>query len=480
MSGCNVASLPLNPTDAFLLSRIDSVLSDLDLAFVTGMSTAEVAASLDHLARLGAIGFTERDEPRAPRQVEAAAAGYDRAEIDEAVDLDIEKKKRILELFARLDELTYYELLGVGTQADKKQIKSAYYGLAPEFHPDKYFRKNLGSYKPKIEAIFARITLAHDVLTAPDQRVEYDEYLETTSKNRSMSAVLEQDEPDVAAVKAAVEQTAAAALRAQPGRYQEVNKRSPVERTSPGVAPAPAMSPEEVLRRRRDALARKLTGGRRPAPTPVQRPRVVEMDPEVAARAAEALRVRHEAALADARRVHVQRHIEAGRTALAREDYAAAANAYRIVASLAPDDQQVQATCEEAMKVVAAALADGYWKQAMYEESQERWAEAALSYAKVCAGRPQDGIAHERVANATLRVGANVRRAVEFARKAVELAPTSPEFRVTLARTYGAAGLEKSMNGELDRALELSKNSPKIAAIVAQVRATSPKESKVS
>ena len=42
----------------------------------------------------------------------------------------------------------------IRVDAEKKQIKSAYYALAPEFHPDKYFRKRLGSYKRKIEAIF--------------------------------------------------------------------------------------------------------------------------------------------------------------------------------------------------------------------------------------------------------------------------------------------------------------------------------------
>src|SRR5689334_21391286 len=90
---------------------------------------------------------------------------HDPAELAEEVDLEPEKKRRILDLYARLDELSYYDLLGVGGDADKKVVKAAYYKLAPEFHPDSYFRKNLGSYKPKIEAIFTRVTLAHDVLT---------------------------------------------------------------------------------------------------------------------------------------------------------------------------------------------------------------------------------------------------------------------------------------------------------------------------
>jgi tetratricopeptide (TPR) repeat protein len=247
----------------------------------------------------------------------------------------------------------------------------------------------------------------------------------------------------------------------------------------------PSMSADEALRLRREALARKLTGGRRTAPTPVQRPitppvRTPEMDAEIAARAAEALRQRHEAAIAEARRGQLRRYLETGKAALDKQDYAGAANAYRIAASLEPDDPAVQATCSEAMRLAAAALADGYWKQAVYEEGQERWAEAALSYSKVCAGRPDDAAAHERVAFATLKSSTNIRRAVEFARKAVELSPRAPEMRVTLARAYAAAGLEKSKQGELDRALELAGDNTRIQGLVAQVRTLAAKDGKAT
>ena len=49
--------------------------------------------------------------------------------------------------------------------ADKKAIKDAYYVLAAEYHPDRYFRKRLGTFKSKMEAVFNRLTVAHDTLT---------------------------------------------------------------------------------------------------------------------------------------------------------------------------------------------------------------------------------------------------------------------------------------------------------------------------
>jgi len=492
LSGQNLPSLGLTQAETFLVSQIDASMSEADLAFITGMAPQQVSAILDRLARAGAVAFAGGAGPRPapaspprvdgqPRSTATPSRGYDPAELDEPADLDVDKKRRILDLFYRIDNLTYYEMLGVDRQADKKQVKSAYYSIAPEFHPDKFFRKNLGSFKPKIEAIFGRLTLAHDTLAEARRRQEYDEYLATTQKNRAMSAALDSTEDELAMIEEAVRQAAANAVgRAAPTPQNGAAARS----VPPPSGPAPAS--DEALRQRREALARKLTGasGRRTGPMPPSRVtppvRAAEVDPEMAARAAEALQRRHEAAVAEAKRQQLQRYLDAGRAALEKQDYAAAANAYRIAGSLEPDNPQGQATCNEAMRLTATALADGYFKQAQYEEGQERWAEAALSYSKVCTGRPEDALAHERVAFATLKSSANVRRAVDFARKAVELAPKSPEFRVTLARAYAAAGLEKSKNGELDRALELAAGNARIQGIVAQVRALSPKDGKVS
>src|SRR5262249_33715587 len=87
-------------------------------------------------------------------------ANYDPAELDEPVDLPPDQKKKILDLFYTLDQRNYYELLGVPRSADKKVIKAAYYGFASTVHPDRFFRKNLGSFKLKMEAIFGKVTVA--------------------------------------------------------------------------------------------------------------------------------------------------------------------------------------------------------------------------------------------------------------------------------------------------------------------------------
>ena len=62
----------------------------------------------------------------------------------------------------------YYKVLGVGKNATDEEIKKAYRKLARKYHPD----RNPGD-KPAEER-FKEISQAHDVLSDPDKRKEYD------------------------------------------------------------------------------------------------------------------------------------------------------------------------------------------------------------------------------------------------------------------------------------------------------------------
>ena len=110
---------------------------------------------------------------------------------EEGVEIEEEHQRLIQDLFERLADLNHYDILGVARTSDKKTIKRAYFELASKFHPDKFFRKNLGSFRLKMEAIFRNVTEAHDVLTSKAQRTEYDAYIASLEKTRGMEAMLE-------------------------------------------------------------------------------------------------------------------------------------------------------------------------------------------------------------------------------------------------------------------------------------------------
>jgi molecular chaperone DnaJ len=64
----------------------------------------------------------------------------------------------------------YYEVLGVGRNADEKALKSAYRNMAKKYHPD----ANPGN--KEAEARFKEINEAYDVLKDPQKRAAYDRF----------------------------------------------------------------------------------------------------------------------------------------------------------------------------------------------------------------------------------------------------------------------------------------------------------------
>lgn len=64
----------------------------------------------------------------------------------------------------------FYEVLGVGRDADLAQIKKAYRGLARTLHPD------VNDHDPEAESKFKEATEAYEVLSDPEKRRIYDAY----------------------------------------------------------------------------------------------------------------------------------------------------------------------------------------------------------------------------------------------------------------------------------------------------------------
>ncbi len=64
----------------------------------------------------------------------------------------------------------YYDVLGVARDADERQIKKAFRGLARELHPD------VNAHDPEAEEKFKEAAEAYEVLSDPERRRTYDAY----------------------------------------------------------------------------------------------------------------------------------------------------------------------------------------------------------------------------------------------------------------------------------------------------------------
>ena len=211
----------LSPTEGFVLSRVDGRLSYDDICKVSGMgreATREILRLLKQAKLIlgpneRAVGGTpkptrqaaskptaaaaenepvppsaEDDKPAPCASAEPAASKLEGArskarpgassgtpgplqrlddgtpvaesDLKDWPDADPLFKARIIRLHRRMRRLSPHDLLGVPANADAGVVRRAFALASKELHPDRYFGKNLGSFRPKLAAIFACLSEA--------------------------------------------------------------------------------------------------------------------------------------------------------------------------------------------------------------------------------------------------------------------------------------------------------------------------------
>lgn len=186
-SGCDATQLDLNATEGYLLSRIDGVTAWRFLREIGGIPPGEVdtclarwlsegmlevvgAAFPENKANAGSDSNAETTadfEPMDATVAERAPLAIDQSALDEALDIGLDAQRRILEYEASLGR-PYHELLGVPMGCEPKLVKRAYFKLSKEFHPDRYFRRQIGNYGERLDRIFKKVLEAHEILSDPE------------------------------------------------------------------------------------------------------------------------------------------------------------------------------------------------------------------------------------------------------------------------------------------------------------------------
>jgi DnaJ-domain-containing protein 1 len=486
LPGVDIRKFKLDPMDGFLLTRIDGKLGPKELARETGLPDFSVARALEKLEKLGVIEVADPSAPPPPppappppapseRKSTIAqfdggllAPKYDPKELEAPADLTPEQKKRVLDFFYRLDDLDHYTLLGVTSEADKKAVKRAYFELAAAFHPDRYFKKDLGPFKPKMEVLFNRITEAHDTLIDAAKRAEYDAYLAEVATTRGMEAMLERAIAESAAKPAVSVAPAAPAVASSAPPAAPVMSVPPAPVVSGPPPPPSAPSPADI-RARKEALARRLTGGLR---APSMRPPPEQTSPlkyTNAQDAVDALKRRYEDRIESASQAHSQRYVAAAEDALAKNDLVAAATSLGIAAKFAPDDEALANRAREVKELADKVLCESYLKQAQYEERQGHWFEASKSWLKV-AKIKNDATSHERAANALLRSPeGDLHEAAEHSKRAITQQPENVENHITLVEIYVKAGLSASARRAAEAASQLDPKHAGLQALLKRI-----------
>jgi DnaJ-domain-containing protein 1 len=223
----------LLPAEMFLLSRLDQPTSLRELIAVSGLGEKETLQLVYSLALVGVVqrqhwNTVLRDQKPGPppRPVAPAIAPPEPpVEREQPREIDLTDVESFL---ARVKNAqTHYEVLDVNREVSAESLKKIYYQLARNYHPDR-FRKSHAPLVTRLEAAFARIKQAYDMLRDDNLRANYNLKLAARRKTEpEPKAPAPQTEAVVdRVVEPSVSPTESAADRAQRGRMLAGNAKT--------------------------------------------------------------------------------------------------------------------------------------------------------------------------------------------------------------------------------------------------------------
>jgi tetratricopeptide (TPR) repeat protein len=382
-----------------------------------------------------------------------------------AIDLPADERAAIDHYHALRQDATHYDLLGLPVDADRRAVRDAYFALSKRFHPDVYFKREIGAYHEKIEGIFRALTRAYDALSNPRQRAAYDKLLSdegVTSAPRPAPypAPPPKITPPTGLREAAMAAQALAGSRSSSPSNPSVpvapravipegavippSLRTVLENPANSRTPTPhgvhAPVDESVRQRAMEAMARKL-GGRRPA-TASSPPTSTGPTPQQ---------------LADERRSRAAGILTKAEEAQKAGDLATALEGYKSALQFQKDDATLLARIDAVTQLLKMQQVTDHIEKAKAAQKERQYEQAAAHWEKAWEGRREDPSLLLNAAEILARAKEH-KRAAELAQRAIGVDPKLTRAHALLAAVFLEAGLKASARGSIENLARLDPN----------------------
>jgi len=179
------ASLNLTSEEGFLLSRLQGEMSIKDLQSLCPWPEEHFKQIIEGLQKKSAIDFVKEIEAPSPESV-LKILNEEESNPDVA-ELSREFRRAALILLDNIDQKSPYDILDLHRHSTTHDIKVQYLALSKKFHPDRFFRKQLGPYKQRLDLIFTWIQRAYALLKDPHEREKIDRMREFKDGQKSKS-----------------------------------------------------------------------------------------------------------------------------------------------------------------------------------------------------------------------------------------------------------------------------------------------------
>ena len=345
-----------------------------------------------------------------------------------AQDLTDAQRAAIDRMTTQIDEDDLYGLFVVPQEADAAEIQQAYYALSRQWHPDRFFRKDVGDYAERLEFVFVGITQAYKTLTDPTRRKLYDR--ERRERQRGHASTSPARSHSAAA-------RAAAAVEAAQAQ-----------------AEAPAARPKREGPSIRDRLASNAR----------DRGQAQPMTDRLRTKVSETVREQRGEQLRKARVFY-----EAG-----RQDYEAgrvvkAAGTLELALQYDPKNLEYQALMAKVKNEARQVRVLTLISQGEQAESYQQGKQALHFYREAVELEPTEGRVYFRLARLVRTEETNDREALALLRKAVLKSPNVIEYRMALGELYKELGLKLNARREFQAVLALDKGHDAAKAALKEV-----------
>lgn len=333
---------------------------------------------------------------------------FDRRRLLERCDLTIAQRREIIFLTEAADDLDHFEYLNMEPSADKKDWRRAYFRFSKRFHPDTFFRREVGSFGDLAREIYTRATALHDAFSADDDlRAVYHRAI--TARNNAYRDALE------------TARLAREAIKQQRAAEAEKVKRNSAMRKAIRRKAALRERIEQTTRARRERRV-----------NPMQ-----------------------------ARIDRAARFYERGMKQYQEEKFLEAATSLQLAMNYDPKNETYGQAYERVSHKAKAVQAERIWKMGFMQESVARLDEAMELYSQAVdiQARPDFCI---HLAELMVSMDHDLRRAAELTRKACDAQPENVDYLLLLARIYEKESLVKKATAALDRAARISPKDDRI------------------
>ncbi|MFT5680007.1 MAG: curved DNA-binding protein CbpA [Myxococcota bacterium] len=333
------------------------------------------------------------------------------------LDLTAKECALIEQMHLTLNKGSHYTLLGVPEDADTGQVRKAYYDLSRHWHPDRFFRREVGDYAPRIEAIFSAITLSYQTLSDARKRERYDQERMERDQPHSRSSRRRRRRP----------------ANPEPSIEAPADPSDESQTTSDDASPqaaVPAAPPKRT--RRTNRRANRLT----PRARTKYRQKVMSQ-------------VRQDV-VENVRRAKI--YYEAGKKDLADGHPLKAESSLYLSVKLDPHNDTYRSLLDEAHEQSLQIRAQQYMNAAESAESFQNIQEALYNYRKVVEYKSRNGLAYYRLAQLIRRFEKDTREALKHLRSAVQYTPDNADFRIALAEVYAELDLGLNARREYQEA----------------------------